>query len=159
MKVQTAFRLEPAILDALREISKDGRPMGWHVDKALNDYLGRPADKPIVKAKKAPAAKFIPPAVDEVRDYCLQRGNGIDPETFVSHYRANGWKRGNTPIKDWKACVITWEKRNKEKAAGNGKQSLSQRSQSATERALAQVQGVGDNFLGSDDTPFRLQMD
>lgn len=72
MKVQTAFRLESAILEALREISKDGRPMGWHVDKALTDYLGRPAGKPIVKAKSEPVKALTVSAksqADDVIDY------------------------------------------------------------------------------------------
>lgn len=40
----------------------------------------------------------------------------------------------------------------------NGKQSLSERSQSATERALAQIE-VGGDLLGSHDAPLRLQVD
>lgn len=58
--------------------------------------------------------KFVKPTVEEVRAYCNERGNGIDPQAFVDHYEANGWKRGSTPIKDWKACVRTWEAKRKE---------------------------------------------
>lgn len=55
---------------------------------------------------------FKPPTVDEVRAYCAERKNSIDAEAFVAHYQASGWKRnGGVKIKDWKACVITWEKR------------------------------------------------
>ena len=54
--------------------------------------------------------KFIPPTVDEVAAYCQERKNAIDPEYFVDHYEANGWRRGKTPIENWKACVRTWEK-------------------------------------------------
>ena len=57
--------------------------------------------------------KFTPPSVDEVRAYCNERGNGVDPEQFVAFYTSKGWKVGNNPMKDWKAAVITWEKRNK----------------------------------------------
>lgn len=53
---------------------------------------------------------FIPPSVEQVRDYCLERNNGIDPEAFINHYKTSGWVRGKTKIKDWKACVRTWEK-------------------------------------------------
>lgn len=57
--------------------------------------------------------RFTPPSVDEVRAYCQERKNGIDPEAFVCYYTANGWVQGKgKPIKDWKAAVITWEKRN-----------------------------------------------
>jgi hypothetical protein len=55
--------------------------------------------------------KFVKPTVAEIADYCKERKNGINPEAFFAHYEANGWIRGKTPIKDWKACVRTWEQR------------------------------------------------
>lgn len=57
---------------------------------------------------------FIKPTVDEVRAYCQERKNGIDPERFVDYYTANGWKVGKakTPMQDWKATVRTWERNN-----------------------------------------------
>lgn len=55
--------------------------------------------------------KRIPPTVDEVRSYCQERGNHIDPEAFVDFYASKGWKVGKEPMKDWKAAVRTWEKR------------------------------------------------
>ena len=57
--------------------------------------------------------KFCPPTVDEVKAYCLERKNNVDPERFVDYYSANGWVQGKgKPIKDWKACVRTWERGN-----------------------------------------------
>ena len=64
------------------------------------------------KADKLPARpRFSPPSLDEVREYCTERGNGIDAERFVDFYDANGWKVGKNPMKDWKAAVRTWERR------------------------------------------------
>ena len=54
--------------------------------------------------------KFIPPTVDEVREYCQSRNNGIDPEAFVDFYASKGWMVGKNHMKDWKAAVRTWEK-------------------------------------------------
>lgn len=56
---------------------------------------------------------FVPPTVDEVEEYCNKRRNGIDPEAFVAFYESKGWKVGNQRMKDWKAAVITWEKKKK----------------------------------------------
>lgn len=56
---------------------------------------------------------FVPPTVDEVREYCLARKNGIDPQEFVDYYAARGWMLGKAKMKDWKAAVRTWEKRRK----------------------------------------------
>ena len=66
-----------------------------------NNYIGD--ESPI-------QTKFFPPTVDEVRAYCHEKGYHIDPSYFVDYYAANGWMRGKTKIKDWKACVRTWVK-------------------------------------------------
>ena len=60
------------------------------------------------------SSRFTPPTVEEVRAYCKERGNNIDAEHFVNYYESIGWMRGKNKIKDWKACVITWEKKDKE---------------------------------------------
>ena len=56
---------------------------------------------------------FSHPSIEEVKAYCDERGNSVDPEAFVAFYASKGWKVGNSPMKDWKAAVITWEKRSK----------------------------------------------
>ena len=64
---------------------------------------------------KETSKRFVPPTIEEVRQYCLERKNNIDPEQFVDFYESKGWKVGNTPMKNWKACIITWEKKDKQK--------------------------------------------
>jgi hypothetical protein len=65
--------------------------------------------------------KFVPPTVEEVRVYCRERNNAVDPERFVAHYSANGWvQSGGQKIKDWKSAVITWEKNNFNNGSGRG---------------------------------------
>ena len=58
-----------------------------------------------------PTKRFVPPTVDEVRAYCKERGNGVDPQRFVDYYSSNGWMVGKSKMKDWKAAVRTWEQR------------------------------------------------
>ena len=62
--------------------------------------------------------RLIPPTVEEVRAYAAQRGDFLDPEAFLDYYTANGWKVGRNPMKDWKAAVRTWAR--KEQAHGTG---------------------------------------
>lgn len=57
-----------------------------------------------------PHKRFTPPTVEDVTSYCRERGNAVDAQRFVDFYTASGWMRGKTPVKDWKACVRTWEK-------------------------------------------------
>lgn len=59
-----------------------------------------------------PASRFVPPAVEEVRAYCLERKNNVDAERFVDYYESKGWIVGKTKMKDWKASVRTWERNN-----------------------------------------------
>ena len=54
--------------------------------------------------------RFKNPTIDEVKEYCLERGNNINPETFIDFYESNGWKVGKNSMKDWKASLRTWEK-------------------------------------------------
>lgn len=68
----------------------------------------------------AKAKRFIPPTVDEVAAYCQERGNGLDPETFVDFYASKGWMVGKNPMKDWKAAVRTWERSEGRGTSGAG---------------------------------------
>ena len=60
---------------------------------------------------KKPASRFQKPSLDEVIEYCKERGNSVDAERFVNYYEANGWRVGKNAMKDWKAAVRTWEGR------------------------------------------------
>ena len=53
---------------------------------------------------------FKPPTVDDVRAYCTERGNNVDPRSFVDFYESKGWMIGKNKMKDWKAAVRTWER-------------------------------------------------
>ena len=54
--------------------------------------------------------KFVPPTVCQVSEYCIERKNTVDAETFVNFYLSKNWAIGKSKMKDWKAAVRTWEK-------------------------------------------------
>lgn len=56
---------------------------------------------------------FKPPTVQEVKAYCIQRGNDIDAEHFVDFYASKGWLIGKSKMKDWEAAVRNWEHNNR----------------------------------------------
>ena len=70
-----------------------------------------PSETKREKQAKEKRKRFSAPSVDEVRDYCRERGNSIDAETFVDFYASKGWKVGSSPMKDWQSAIRTWEKR------------------------------------------------
>ena len=59
-----------------------------------------------------PTEKFIKPTLEEIKAYCTEIKSSVDPDAFFDYYSKNGWVYGKnkTPIKDWKACVRTWER-------------------------------------------------
>jgi len=59
--------------------------------------------------------RFIKPTVEEVSEYCTERGNRINAQNFVDFYESKGWKVGGSPMKNWKAAIRTWEQRDKER--------------------------------------------
>lgn len=62
------------------------------------------------KTRTPSSRRFTPPTVEEVTAYCHERGNNVDAQRLVDFYEASGWMRGKSPIRDWKACVRTWER-------------------------------------------------
>lgn len=81
---------------------------GYNMDTQVRLELGKDRDS------DKSTRKFTPPTLEEVKTYCTERNNGIDPQRFIDWYQARGWKN----IKDWKACVRTWESRNKPAPTG-----------------------------------------
>lgn len=61
--------------------------------------------------------RFVKPTLEQIKEYCLERNNNVDSERFFNYYEANGWVQGKSrkPIKDWKACIRTWEQTEKKK--------------------------------------------
>lgn len=53
--------------------------------------------------------RFKRPTLEEVSAYCKERKNNVNPQRFIDFYTSKGWKVGKEPMKDWKACVRTWE--------------------------------------------------
>ncbi len=79
-------------------------------------------DKNINKEKENPKAKsirFVPPSLEEVEVYCKSRNNKVDAGQFIDFYESKGWMVGKNKMKDWKASVRTWEKRDSQPKAEN----------------------------------------
>lgn len=122
-------RYKPSIYAELLVQVTDGNPVAtdWQPDgnqmetqyRLGKDSIGKVSIEKENGADKSPTrSRFTPPTVEEVRAYCQERNNGIDPERFVDFYEANGWVQGKgKPIRDWKACVRNWERRDQHSPA------------------------------------------
>ena len=136
---ETVYQEEKALLElkengAYTELSPLGIPDGNQVADQVEtqvrlgkDSLGKVSvGKESIEDEASPdsrSKRFVPPTVDEVRAYCQDRQNGIDPQRFIDHYTSNGWMVGRTKMKDWQAAVRTWEQRAKTQPQAKGKSS------------------------------------
>lgn len=89
--------------DCIQDVSKLDAQLG-------KDSIGKDSIGKVNNKRSAQNKRFVPPAVDEVRAYCEERGNNVDAESFVDYYTSTGWLVGKKPMKDWKAAVRTWER-------------------------------------------------
>ena len=111
----------PGIPDGNQEVYQMETQVRLGKDRLGQVSVGKDSieDAEDINVPSKPSKRFTPPTVDEVRDYCIERQNGIDPQRFVNHYQSNGWMVGRNKMKDWKAAVRTWEQR--EMSSNRGK--------------------------------------
>lgn len=105
--------------------NKEQKDIGWNKGGKISTKdkdITIIKDKDIIKDKEETAlstSRFLKPNIEEIKDYCLERQNGINAENFYNFYESKGWKVGKTPMKDWKACIRTWEQRDKKPETEN----------------------------------------
>ena len=94
--------------------SKGGRPLKTEEPSGFSGLSEEPRKPDTVNVndikKKRNTNVFQRPTIEQVKEYCDQRGNKIDPAAFIDHYNSNGWKVGRNSMKDWRAAVHTWER-------------------------------------------------
>ena len=64
-----------------------------------------------VTPPKGGGSRFTPPTLAEVKEYCRESNNEIDAERFLAFYESKGWLVGKNKMKDWKAAVRGWKRR------------------------------------------------
>jgi hypothetical protein len=64
---------------------------------------GFTVEPPKVKTRND-ARTFVEPSLEEVKSYCQERNNAVDPETFLAYYQMAGWVVGKSrkPMKSWR---------------------------------------------------------
>ena len=102
-------------IGASRKWQTDGKNGNCHEDDDVDvdDDVDDDDDEDEKKEKKE-KKKFVIPSVDEIRAYCNERNSLIDPQSFFDFYESKGWMVGKNKMKDWKAAIRTWERKDKE---------------------------------------------
>lgn len=91
-----------------------GSKESLHNNKYINKEIN---NNKLLFTKKE--TKFVKPTLEEVQKYCKERNNKIDAEHFIDYYESIGWLVGKNPMKDWKACIRTWERKDKSTKTSN----------------------------------------
>lgn len=96
---------------------------GGYLRKVKEGYLRKVKDNNTsinntsnnIKEKSIKRKSFTKPTIEEIQQYCTERNNGINAEAFFDFYESKNWYVGKNKMVDWKACVRTWEQRQRAK--------------------------------------------
>ena len=96
-------------------------------------------------SNKESRQKFVKPSVEEIRQYCQEKGVNVDAEQFYNFYESKGWLIGKSPMKNWRAAVATWAKRTVKSPNSSG--TIPRRKESVLEHNLKVMdQMFGTNY-------------
>ena len=99
--------------DCIQDVSKMDTEVSIgkvSLDKDRLDKVSKGESEGETLAEPAnPPKRFLKPTFDEVKAYCHERGDKVDPERFYNYYESNGWSVGKRSMKDWKAAIRYWE--------------------------------------------------
>lgn len=135
---------QPLKAEVLAKREKD-RARKFHVESERNPKLSSvprtriPYPDPKKKKKDTGTASrslFVPPSLEEVKAYCLERKNRVSPDGWFDHYESNGWRVGKNPMRSWKAAVRTWERDpfGSNEDNGNGEKSIAEQYEEGLKR-------------------------
>ena len=114
IKSNKAYTLDVSKMDT--ECIQNGYIGKDSIGKVSIDKNSIDKDSKVESVRGEKAKRFYPPTLDEVKQYCEERKNNIDPMAFIDFYSSKGWMIGKNRMKDWKAAVRTWERKRKEKS-------------------------------------------
>ena len=114
IKSNKAYTLDVSKMDT--ECIQNGYIGKDSIGKVSIDKDSKDKDSKGESVRGEKAKRFYPPTLDEVKKYCEERKNNIDPMAFIDFYSSKGWMIGKNRMKDWKAAVRTWERKRKEKS-------------------------------------------
>ena len=91
------------------------------VSVSISNSSTRTRTKKNGQAETSSTQRFVKPTVEDIIAYCSVAAITIDAQRFFDFYESKGWKVGNSPMKDWKAAVRNWARRD---ASSNGGQAV-----------------------------------
>jgi len=109
----------------------------------------------IIDIKKTSKRKtFVPPTLEDVKQYIEAKGYTFSAEAFFAYYESNGWRVGRNPMKKWESACVTWQKRENEKRSQtitlkpNEQRSFYNSNQNIEDAQRRQLEEIAASLLG-----------
>lgn len=100
-------REKQKLLNNVNDMSMTSQPcQGTDIDIDIEEDIDIDTNNTKGKTKRK---RFVKPTVEDIRAYCVERNNNVNPERFYNYYESNGWMVGKNKMKNWKAAILTWE--------------------------------------------------
>lgn len=102
---------------------------------------------------KKKGTKFVPPSLEEVNGYILEKSYQVNAVAFIAHYNSNGWKVGKNNMKCWKSAITTWQTRGNNNGSHQQtrKPSLAERAEAGAKQALRAIDEQNNGELVVED--------
>lgn len=113
---QMSGQMSLQMSDRCHDKCPDKRTPEIEIEKEIDIEINKKKD---IKKKEN---RFVKPTPVDIQDYVNSLGKCLDVSKFYDYYEANGWIVGKTHMKDWKATVRNWIRRNETFTGNNNKQ-------------------------------------
>ena len=113
------YRMDTKCIQAVSNMDTQVSIDKNRLDKSSIDNIGVCAQAELDNTqthKKKKITRFVPPTVEEVKQYCEENNYKLDAQRFVDFYESKGWMIGKNKMKSWQAAVRTWTRKAQEGA-------------------------------------------
>lgn len=93
--------------------TSDKRTPEIEIEKEIDIEINKKKD---IKKKET---RFVKPTQEEIQEYVDKIGKPLDVSKFYDYYESNGWIVGKAHMKDWRATVRNWIRRNETYTGSN----------------------------------------
>ena len=83
---------------------------GYNLDTQVS--IGKDSIELVKSKSNKDIVRFVKPNLDEIRIYIEEDNLNVDANTFFDYYESNGWVVGKNKMKDWKATLRNWSRKN-----------------------------------------------
>ena len=91
------------------EFTENVQPIPITIPNTIPDTIPD-IKKEIYKEKNT--KRFVKPSIEDIKEYVFENSLNVDCEYFYDYYQSNGWTVGKNHMKDWKATLRNWSRRN-----------------------------------------------